>query len=103
MQRGGTAAFLLGDVGQSNVLHDCTRVKPRVSACKPMCAILSARSSGVPDFECESKRRQFVSDCMKCNGFGKLAPQKARIFCTAVNLLKSQVLIKRKVVGRKRV
>ena len=32
-------AVLLTDEGQSNALHGCTRVKPRVSACEPLCAI----------------------------------------------------------------
>lgn len=32
-------AVLLPDEGQSNALHGCTRVKHRVSACKPLCAI----------------------------------------------------------------
>ena len=58
-------AVLLPDEGQSNALHGCTRVKHRVSACEPLCAILLAKAGVYPPQSLETNVAAFVPEVLK--------------------------------------
>ena len=47
-----------------NIPHNYTRVKPHVSACKPLCAIFIEAPS-VLAFRCENEREPFMGRCPK--------------------------------------
>ena len=58
-------AVLLPDEGRSNALHDCTKVKAPVSACKPLCAILLAKASVYPLSPAKANVDRFAGHCDK--------------------------------------